>query len=170
MKSLKESLFDPDLIEKDIPKIGDKYEVKMIDISWGPYYSFMNGPDEDKVLIEKMFKSKIKSIKPIDYKDIIFQSHPDRLDVYEPFLRLLTVVYDLPIRPGFEDDEWYELYDDIINKDFPQYVNKSNMNIALYNQDSKFAMIKDFGLRFEIVKGFGSRDKWIKLKAFFKKK
>lgn len=162
MKSLKESLFDKDLVERDLPKIGDEYKIKSIDTIWSDYYGFYNGPDEDKVLIEKMFKPKIKSIKPVDYKDIKFVSNDSRPDIFEPFLRILTVVCDLPILPGVEDLSWYDLYDDIINKDFPQYVNKSNMNIALYKP-----VYDQHGLYFEIVKGFGAKNKWIKLRAHF---
>ena len=166
MKSLAESIFDKDIVEKPIPTIGDEYEVKYIDTIWGDYYSFHNGPDEDKVLIEKMFKSKIKSIKPLDYKNINFVSNSDRPDIFEPFLRMLTLVCNLPILPGFEDRTWHDLYDDIMIKDFPQYVNKSNMNIALYKP------VYGHGneLYFEIVKGFDARDKWIKLRAHFIKK
>lgn len=162
MKSLAESLFDRDLVERGLPKIGDEYKIKSIDTIWSDYYGFYNGPDEDKVLFEKMFKSKIKSIKPVDYKDIKFGSNDQRPDIFEPFLRMLTLVCNLPILPRVEDLSWYDLYDDIINKDFSQYVNKSNMNIALYKP-----VYDQHGLYFEIMKCFGARDKWIKLRAHF---
>ena len=162
MKNLVESLFDNDLMERDLLKIGDEYKIKSINVIWGDYYAFMNSPDEDKVLIEKIFKSKIKSIKPIDYKDIKFFSIDNRYDIFEPFLRILTVVCNLPILPGFEKESWHYLYNDIIDKDFSQYVNKSNMNIAFYKPS--FAQHE---LYFEIKKDFGARGKWVKLRARF---
>lgn len=165
-----ESLFDNDLIQKSLPTFGDRYKLTDIDVLWGRYYNNFNSYEEDKELVDKIFKSnKLKNIKPVNTEGVEFRWYKSKQDFYDPFLRLLSIIngfylteseqsrFDTQHRYGIDlcKDEWSKL---------DPYINKGKTEVRLW----KSSISKN--VCFTIMKNFGSAEKYIQLKAYFKEK
>ena len=169
MKSLKESLFDKDIVTKDI-LFGDLWRLELLNVREGDYFSFHNTAEDTAELIKKIFKeNKLKSI-PLEQNlnSVIYSSYQSRPEMYELFLRLVTLVERFPavITEGPSDrfSMTIDIYAEELQK-LKQYVSANTTITMWYLDKSKKDRI---GLLVE--KSFGSRQKIIGLSAFFVKK
>ena len=185
MKSLQESLFDNDLVQKEIPTIGSNYRLTSITVLWGNYYANHNGLEEDLELVDKMFKvNKLKSVKPISLDGVKLDWYKTHLEFYNPFARLLNLVSNfyfnekesIEEKPRF--DRWHQYGFDICKNDWDKlypyiYMGKTEIRIwkpapamvslstPAYSRDSIYVTIS---------KNFGSSSKYLQFKAIFEKK
>ena len=126
MKSLKESLFDRDLIEKDILSFGDKYSPYEIQISFNNGNTYI---DKYKKLLTCFPKTKLKQILNkhkreyidlVDLHDVYIRgididTHDrDEMDIINHIKLLIAVINTLPDVPDQYEDNLKKLFKDMI--------------------------------------------------------
>ena len=169
-----ESLFDTDLVEKDLPTIGSNYKLTSIRILWGDYYVTHNGLEEDLDLVDKMFKvNKLKSVKPISLDNVKLDWYKTNLEFYNPFARLLTLVSNFyfskneNIERTPRWDEHHRLGLDVCKEDWDKlypYIYMGKAEIRIWQHPS----LSD--IHVSVYKNFGSSTKYLQFTAVFEKK
>ena len=172
MKSLQESLFDTDLVEKTID-FGSMYKIRHIDISWSDYYALNGDMEDDKILISKMFKlNKLKGIKPVEIDKDMVWIYNDHLEIYEPLAQILTLVNKFTYIPYPEKEGWWEPKFGFEPKEYKNQIKTllpyffANTNIEIFRRN--FVGPDELTLRIE--KSFGSKSKSLGFVVEFIKK
>jgi len=169
MKSLRESLFDSDIITKNLT-FGDLWKLELLNIREGDYFSFHNTTEDTAGLIKKVFKeNKLKSIPPEqNLNSVTYSSYQLRPEMYELFLRLVTLVERFPAIIAEGPDNRFSMTIDIYVEELQQlkqYVS-ANTKISMWYLDKS----KKDRIGLLVEKSFGSRQRTIGLSAFFVKK
>ncbi len=126
MKSLKESLFDRDLVEKNLPAFGDMYVVDRIESHSRTVPGV--GPKGVPVVVSANFNlSKLKrDVKPMDLSKVEF-IHYSPKDIPEEIQCVLALIADITILPS-DKDKWKsfsEILKDEIKEVLGKYKNPS---------------------------------------------
>ena len=169
MKSLKESLFDKDLVEKEVG-FGSKWELTELMCSLGDYYNYYCGSGIDRELEKKTFKSnKLANKRMAETKPSMWKpfggGYAEDMDFWGDFLKIVQILKDTPWAP--KEAPMYRsdvVIPEEFYKEFKKYlVATGGLEIKLYINSNHTAS-------FRIQKNFGSKDKWISFTAIFKEK
>jgi len=170
MKSLKESLFDKDIVTKDLD-FSSKWQLSELTCSLGDYYNWYGETGTERELESKSFKIGKLSHKPMADTDksmwnSFVTTYPGDLTFWGNFLRLVKMI---------ETSSWIPEYDprnidkngiipSDIEKELKQYV------VATGGVDFKLYVYSDHKCCFQFKKIFGAKDKYIAFCAIFREK
>ena len=176
MKSLVESLFDKDLVTKDLPVIGEKYNLIQIGMPWGTHFNSggANGYEEDyKLMLEMFNKNKLKNIKPVNIKNIKILHYKSQLNIYYYFRRMVTLLNEIPYNEyNMKDIKWANTYDEELKTLYP-YVSKKDTTIKLrkfFNFENNKPLLKFSVVRsLDGIEGYG-KGNYIEFNAIFEER
>ncbi len=143
MKSLVESLFDRDIVEKDI-KIGDQYKPIGIWIENG-VSSSRPVKDEIKGISNMFMKPKLKSIAPYimsnnDIADLMSPTQKQLASLADFLQYIIPVILKLPLKKEFTEDNSYVstyVYSEELNNLFEKTVIRHSYDRSLNMEINK---------------------------------
>lgn len=165
MKSLKESLFDKDLVAKELT-FGSKWELEELDGMLGDYYNWYGDSSTQRELEKKTFKSNKLVGKPMaETKPSMWKpfggGYAEDMDYWGNFLKIVKM---------FQDYEWLPVYNDYkgIPKEIVDELKK--YMFATGGLAVEFSLNYNHTASLRVKKSFGSRNKYITFVARFREK
>jgi hypothetical protein len=167
MRSLKESLFDTDLVDKNLT-FSTRYELTELRTSMGSFYNFYADNDTERELEKNTFKSNKLKNKPMAKTDPSmwkeFNGFIEDMDFWGDFLRLVKMLEDVSWIPE------YNHHGAILGNCIPADIEKELKKYLTGSTSVELYIYTDHDACFAIKKNFGGREKWISFRAIFREK